>query len=147
MQLELKEDDAEEMMVLLRHAYNLPYDLVVNQSSRMLQHHALVFVLAGKYQCHTLEIEACGMMKATLDSHACSLEDFMQAIRVIFAATTRDSTATACLVAACVADLCVLKQDAGFLLLLREIPDLGFEILRHQDLEIVLPEAGEWEQE
>ena len=141
------QEDPEAMMVLLQHMYNLPYERVVNENFRLLQHHASVFVLAGKYQYHTLEVEACDMMRSMINSHACGLEDFLQAIRVVLAPASRDSIATACLVAACVADLRLLKQNAEFLLLLREFPDLGFEILRHQDLENVLPEAGEWEQE
>jgi hypothetical protein len=86
-------------------------------------------------------------MRRMLDSHACSLEDFFQAIGVIFAATPKSGIATAFLVAACVANLRLLKQNAAFLLLLREFPELGFEILAHQDLEAALPEAGNWEEE
>jgi hypothetical protein len=132
------------MMAMLRHMYGLPYSRLVDRNFRLLQHHALVFVLAGKYQYQVLEVEACDIVRSLLDSRSCSLEDFFQAIRVIFAATSRSETATALLLAACVADLRLLKQNAGFLLLLREFPDLGFEILAHQDLENALPEAREW---
>jgi hypothetical protein len=147
MQLEMKEDHPEAMMAMLRHMYGLPYNQVVNQNFRLLQHHASAFVLAGEYQYHVLELVACDIMRSMLNSHACSLEDFFQAIRVIFAATSRSAIATAFFVAACVADLRLLKQNADFLLLLREFPELGFEILGHQDLEVALPEAGEWENE
>lgn len=132
------------MMVLLRHMYDLPYTAVVNQNFRLLQHHALVSVVAVKYQYHVLEVEACEVIKSMVGSHACSLDDFLQTIRIIFAATARGRLVTTCLVAACVADLRMLKQNAEFLLLLREFPELGFEILGHQDLESALPEAGEW---
>jgi hypothetical protein len=145
--LELKEDDAEAMMVLLRHMYDLPYTAAVHDKFSLLQHHALISVVAVKYQYRVLEVEACETIKGMVDSHSCSLEDFLQAIRIIFAATTRSRMVSACLVAACVADLRLLKQNAGFLSLLREFPELGFEILGHQDLESALPEAGEWEGE
>ena len=144
MQLDLKQDDAEAMMVLLRHMYDLPNSAEANPSFHLLQHHALVSVAAVKYRYHVLEVEACKVINEMVGLQSCSLEDFLQTIRVTFAAATRSKIVTTCLVAACVASLRSLKQDARFLLLLREFPELSFEILRHQDLEDALPEAGIW---
>ena len=134
-------------MVLLRHIYDFTYSAAVKQDSQLLHHHASVSVVAVKYKYQVLELEACEVIKGMAASHSCTLDDFLQAIRVIFTATTRSRMVTACLVAACVADLRLLKQNPGFLTLLREFPELGFEILGHQDLENALPEAGEWEGE
>jgi hypothetical protein len=147
MQFQLNEDNPEAVMVVLRRMYDIPYDQVVNQDFRLLQHHALVLVLAGKYRHQVLEVEAGEIMRTMINSYACTLQDFTQSLRIVFAAATRSTTVTACLVTACVANLRLLKRNAGFLSLLQEFPELGFEILRHQDLEDILPEAGEWEGE
>lgn len=100
------------MMVMLRHMYDQPYNAVGNPNFRQLQHHALVSVVAVKYQYHVLEVEACEVIKSMVGSHSCSLEDFIQAIRVTFAAATRSKIVTTCLVAACVANLRLLKQGS-----------------------------------
>jgi len=147
MQLQLSEDNPEAVMVVLRRMYDIPYDQVVNQDFRLLQHHALVLVLAGKFQHQVLEVEAGEIMRTMINSHACTLQEFIQSLRIAFAAATRSTAATACLVTACVANLRPLKRNPGFLSLLRKFPELGLEILRHQDLEDILPEAREWEGE
>ena len=134
-------------MVLLRHMYDVSYSAAADQNFQLLQHHVSISVVAVKYQYRILEVEAGEVIKGMVASHSCSLEDFLQAIRVIFAAATRSRMVTAYLVAACVADLRLLKQNPGFLTLLREFPELGFEILGHQDLENALPQAREWKGE
>lgn len=135
MQLELREDDPEAMMALLHFIYGLPYNQLEVNDSVLLQHHALVSMLAQKYQVHSLQEEACGAMKAAVRSPTHCAEDFFSALRIVFDPAMQDSKARACMVAACVAELRVLKRNVKFRSLWQEIPGLSLEILDHPDMD------------
>ena len=123
------------MMALLRYIYGLPYTPVASKEMRPLQFHALVSMTAAKYQVHDLQEEVCEHMQCIIDSQTYRTEDFLEALRaVITDAKMQGSPVRARMISACVAGLRALKTNAGFLSMLREFPDLGIEIIGHQDL-------------
>jgi len=131
------------MMVLLRHMYGFPYSRVINQHFHLLQHHASAFVLAEKYQYHGLQADACGIMKGIVDADDDSLNDLLQAIRVVLASSIQEgSMAENCLVAACIVHLRSLLHSAEFFQLLQELSALGPKIFQHRDFEAALLGAG-----
>jgi len=68
--------------------------------------------------------------------------DFLQAVRTIFSATKPDSIARAPMARECTVCLEELRSRKDFVALLRDLPDLGLEIIRHPDLECAFP--GDW---
>jgi hypothetical protein len=74
-------------------------------------------------------------MQSIIDSQTYRTEDFLGALRaVITDAKMQGSPVRARMILACVANLRVLKTNAGFLSMLQEFPDLGIEIISQQDL-------------
>jgi hypothetical protein len=131
------------MMVLLRYLYALPYVAVERDyfEDAYLHPHALVYVVAEKYQILRLRDEAYKNMETIVGSYAIpsySFVDFPAALRTIFTATLPTNKARALMVHVCVAGLSKLRENEDFASLLLELPDLFVEILTHIDL------AGEW---
>jgi hypothetical protein len=124
------------MMVLLRYLYALPYTAVesADVGEALLHPHALVYVVAEKYQIPRLREEAYEKMYAMLHPS----EDFPAALRTIFTGTMPTSDARTLMIQACIAELGKLREIDGFLSLLLTLPDLGMEIIRHVDL------TGDW---
>jgi hypothetical protein len=123
------------MMALMRYIYGLPYAQVASEDMTALQYLALVSMTAEKYQMFDLNEEACEDIGSIIDPQTYRTEDFLGALRTALTDVRMQcSPVRARMISGCVAGLCALKTNAGFLSMLREFPDLGVEIIGHQDL-------------
>ena len=107
-----------------------------------LQHHALVYVVAEKYQIRRLRDEAYENMRYNMRpenlQNGIAFSEFMVTLRTIFTSTTPDSMARVCTMQACMRCLEELRDNADFVSLLLELPELGVEIIKHPDV------TGDW---
>jgi hypothetical protein len=132
------------MMMLLRYLYALPYTTVDPEDVKeaCLQPHALVYIVAEKYQIRRLRDEAYTNMEiivGSLNRDDYSFGDFSLALRTILSATMPDSDARVLMMQVCIGMLPMLRKDEGFLSLLADLPDLAVDIIKHIDL------AGDWQ--
>jgi hypothetical protein len=132
------------MMMLLRYLYALPYITVEPDEVKgaFLQPHALVYIVAEKYQIRRLRDEAYTNMENIVDPHNSDdykIADFSLALQTILSATMPDSDVRVLMMQACIAMLPKLREDEGFLSLLADLPDLAVDIIEHIDL------AGDWQ--
>jgi hypothetical protein len=131
------------MMLLLRYLYGLPYPAVrpADVKKSCLQLHTLVYVAAEKYQVTRLKNEAYANIKAIAGPTGVNeydFADFTVTLRAIFTGTMPDSPVRILIMQACVAKLQRLNEDARFVSLLLELPDLGVAIIKHDGL------TGDW---
>ena len=57
------------MIALLRHIYHLPYyEFLANEAS-LLRPHAMVYIVADKYQVESLKLAASINMEGIIDAH------------------------------------------------------------------------------
>jgi hypothetical protein len=128
------------MVALLRHIYELPYDTMLKDQCDRLQPHAMVYVVAEKYQVDGLKRAISQRMNSIIESHL-DIRDFVKAYRTIAESTTRhDAHARKMMVGKCITRLHHLHRDAEFISLLREHADLGVDMIEHQDLPRAFPE-------
>lgn len=118
------------MMVLLGYLYALPYPTIqpVDVKKSSLQLHTMVYVAAEKYQVTRLKNEAYANIKAIAGPTGVNeydFADFTVTLRAIFTGTMPDSPVRILIMQACVAKLQRLNEDARFVYLLLELPDLG----------------------
>ena len=131
------------MMVLLRYLYALPYTAIEPEDVReaCLQHHALVYVLAEKYQIRRLRDEAYQNIEVVVGPRHSSdhnFADFPAALRTILAATMSDDDLRILMMQVCIAMLPKLREREDFVSLMNDLPDLAVEIVKHTDL------SGDW---
>lgn len=92
-EVELHEDDPNAMTALVRYLYDLPYADDTEGWCTRLQPHALVYVVADKYQIESLKTEVCDNMKAiigdrlNLERSASDRVDFLGAVRTMVSCT------------------------------------------------------------
>jgi hypothetical protein len=131
------------MMALLRYLYALPYATVDSEDveEACLHPHALVYIVAEKYQATRLRYEAYKNMVTIIGTWGIdhySFVDFPAAFRTIFTATLPTNKARALMLQVCIAGLPQLRENDDFESLLLDFPDLGVEIIKHSHL------AGDW---
>lgn len=131
------------MMVSLRYLYTLPYATVDSKDARQasLHPHALVYVVAEKYQITRLRDEAYKNMESIVGFRGVddySFVDFPAALRTIFTATLPTNKARALMVQVYIAELPRLRENDDFESLLLSLPDLGVETIKHSHL------VGDW---
>lgn len=68
MEIELKEDDANAMVALLRYLYDLPYEEAFGDQSKFLQPYAETYVVAEKYQVRGLKIAISEQLRHMIHS-------------------------------------------------------------------------------
>lgn len=68
MEIELKEDDANAMVALLRYLYDLPYDEAFGDQRQLLQPYAEAYVVAEKYQAQGLNVVISEKLKHMIHS-------------------------------------------------------------------------------
>jgi hypothetical protein len=146
----LEEDDPDSMVALLRHIYDLPYDELLAHHGSLLRPHAMVYVVADKYQIKGLQVAVNNKMKRIIKSYkdlkqktaGPIIDDFLEALRIIITGTTvNDELARKVMVEACIMNLRHLQQRPALALLLSESADLGAAIITHDDLECGLSGA------
>jgi len=128
------------MMVLLRYLYALPYAAVDEEDVReaRLHPHALVYVVAEKYQIARLRDEAYANILTIVGPWGVPsyrFVDFHAALRTIYTSTLPSNKVRALMVQVCISKL---RENDDFASLLLELPDFGVEIIKHVDL------AGDW---
>lgn len=126
------------MMAVLRHRYGLHYalDMPHWHDGITLLPHVKVYTTAGGYQATSAQTEASGNIRDILDSNSMTgspileLTDLLGAIREIITGTTSsDRDARRILVMHCVNHLHILRKEEAFMALLRDIAELGAEII------------------
>lgn len=131
------------MLALLRYIYDLPFFQTPEDKSDRLLPHARVYVVADKYQVSGLKLAVRDNMESIIESHDITC-DFVDALKTIVTGTAPhdNNHAHKLMVDTCAMNLQEIRQNSGFISLLREHADLGVEIIRHQDLECGFP--GDW---
>lgn len=140
------------MYAALRYIYDLPYmDLFADENTK-LQSLAKLYVVAEKYQLKGLHKDITKHMYPTLRSRTAhgmenldeaELDDCLAAVKIVSAGTTtQDQMGRESLVTFCVLNIRELKQLPAFSTLMSECSDLGFEILSHEKLPLML--EGTW---
>ncbi|GAB7324720.1 hypothetical protein MBLNU13_g08579t1 [Cladosporium sp. NU13] len=154
-EIELKEDDGNSMVAVLRYIYGLPYYERFGDQSDQLQPHAEAYVVAEKYQVEGLKLAISKKLRHMIHSERDLRKEgteeadneraeFIDALKIIVAGTPAhdNNHGRKVMVEACVLNLRLLHHMPEFLSLLRESSDLGADIIGHQDLECGLP--GDW---
>jgi hypothetical protein len=150
--LELCQEDADAMMALLRYLYGIPYPLIDPEADDFhhfdepcgscLQDHALVLVVAEKYQITTLHMDTYKNMAKTIGLPNCSFDNFTVTLRTILTSTSKDSLTRVIMMDACFAGLQEFRERKDFISLLVALPDLGIEIIKNADFKI--EPLGKW---
>jgi hypothetical protein len=139
------------MVALLRHIYDLPYNGLLAHHGSLLRPHAMVYVVADKYQINGLQVAVSNKIKGIINSYkdlkprtaGPTIDDFLEALRIIVTGTTaNDQLARKVMVEGCIINLRLLHQKRAFASLLSESADLGAAIITHNDLECGL--SGAW---
>ena len=141
-EVELREDDPEAMMAVLRHLYGLPYAADQDEwhDGATLLPHVLVYITAEKYQITELKAELCAVMSAILCSY-CQKDrmkawlgspDHLDAVREMIAGTTSDDTeGRNLLIDWCADRMDDLHKNEPFMQLVAEVPELGADLIAH----------------
>jgi hypothetical protein len=142
-EFELREDDPEAMMAVLRYLYGLPYaaDLAEWHDGATLLPHVLVYTTAEKYQITGLKIESCATMCEILGSYYgdddralawLGSSDHLDSSYQIHSATpTSDTRGRSLPVTYCVDRLRALSENIAFTRLVADVPGLGAELIAH----------------
>jgi len=139
------------MLALLRFLYGLPYDAAANTEwSASLHPHALVYIVADKYQLGPLQEAIANNMRKIISTTAYThhmgylrycdsfknSDDFFSALRTILEiTTTHDAHARKVLTDFLIQNIDYFRKQDELLSLFKEYPELAVEIISHQDLE------------
>ena len=139
------------MFALLRFLYDLPYaEDATDEWVTSLEPHALVYVVADKYQLEPLQEAVAENMRAIITSKAythkmgylrwCdsfeSASDFFGALKTMLEVTTkRDTGARKVLMDFLIQNIDFFRKQDDLLSLLKEWPEFAIEIISHADLE------------
>jgi hypothetical protein len=157
-EIELHDDDPSTMIALLRSLYSLSYTKdVTKQWATSLRPHAMVFVVAEKYQIETLREEVCLQMRRIINSAGYlelernpkhplggrlkNTSDYVGALRTILAgtppqnSTTEETDGRNLPIGFLIQNIEVFRMEDELLSLLIESANLGADIIGHQDLE------------
>jgi hypothetical protein len=143
-EVELRGDDPEAMMAVLRYLYGLPYaaDLAEWHDGATLLPHVLVYTTAEKYQITGLKIESCATMSDIVGSYYGhddralawrGSSDHLDSLYQIHSGTpASDTEGRSLLVTYCVDRLQALSEDVAFMQLVADVPGLGAELIVHK---------------
>lgn len=152
-EIELRDDDPDSVIALLRYIYGLPYTAdTTKQWFDTLLPRALVYVVANKYQVEALRKEVCENMRLILNFKAYlavervpndwleerlkNRTDFTVALQTIIAGTTtNDTQGRKLLMDVLIQNFPHLRRTEELASLLKEVPELGVEIIAHDDFE------------
>lgn len=150
-EIELRGDDPNAMLALLRFLYGLPYDAEANGKwVSSLELHASVYVVANKYQLGPLQEAVAKNMRKIITSKTytnkvgylqhCDTfknsDDFFGALEVILEVTTTgDTLARKVLLDFLIQNIDFFRKQKEFQSLIADRPELAVELITHPDLE------------
>lgn len=150
-EIELRGDDPNAMMALLRFLYGLPYDAEANGKwVSSLDLHASVYVVANKYQLSPLQEAVAKNMRRIITSKTythkagylrhCDTfknsDDFFGALEVILeVTTTSDNLARKVMLDFLIQNIDFFRKQTEFVSLITDRPELAVELISHPDLE------------
>lgn len=139
------------MVALLRHIYDLPYERGGRDGGEKwpvdLKDYVTLWATGGKYLMKELQNavtwEIKRLARYNLNEGVISdVPNLIAALRNIISCTSHEDKARKYMVEACIMNLSLLKEDDGFISLLRECGELGAEIIGDKDLDRGL--LGSW---